>query len=353
VTPTRVPLFWVGIAFATGCLLGLDEIVSWPVALALAAGAMIAWFFVRGERRSLALCYLATILAGLAHTLILAATIAPDDARRLPAEKTLASTQWRGQVIDDPRVAPHRGRALDRTFLAVQLSAWRPTEGQLFDEEVDEPWRSASGRIAATVLGPAQDLRAGDEIEFAAGLEPIPAPVIPGQLDLRAYDAALFIYHQATIRPLDWRRQARAGPWLRQLSFAARDWAYDRLRWGIEDDPRTADFLAGMLIGYRQEIPADIEQDFRVTGTLHVFAISGQNVAEVVVVAIILLQLVGLVRWRWAWLLAPVMLEQARGVTAQQRGGDDHFSVEQRVRSEQAMQETAVPVSPIQHRRDA
>jgi competence protein ComEC len=69
-----------------------------------------------------------------------------------------------------------------------------------------------------------------------------------------------------------------------------------------------ADFLAGMLIGYRQNIPADIEQDFRRTGTLHVFAVSGQNIAEMVVVAIILLQLCGLVRWRWAWTLAPVVL---------------------------------------------
>ncbi len=307
-TPTRVPLFWVGIAFATGCLLGLDEIVAWPVALGLAVAAMIAWIFVRGENASLGLCYLATLLAALAHTLILAATIAPDDARQLPADKTLASTQWHGQVIDDPRVAPHRGRALDRTSFPIRLSAWRPTGGQLFDEQVDEPWRSASGRVACTVLGPAQDLRVGDEIDFAAALEPIPAPGMPGQLDLRAYDGALLVYDQATIRPLDWRRLARAGPWLQQLAFGARDWAYDRLRWGIEDDPRTADFLAGMLIGYRQEIPTDIEQDFRVTGTLHVFAISGQNIAEVVVVAILLLQLLGLVRWRWAWVLAPVML---------------------------------------------
>ncbi len=63
-----------------------------------------------------------------------------------------------------------------------------------------------------------------------------------------------------------------------------------------------------MLIGYRQEIPTDIEQDFRRTGTLHVFAVSGQNIAEMVVVALILLQLCGLVRWRWAWVIAPIVL---------------------------------------------
>lgn len=307
-TVRRVPLFWVALAFAAGCLLGLDQVTPWPVAMALVAVALPAWHRVRGERASLALCYVATVLAGLAHTLLLASTIAPDDVRRLPVEKTLASTQWRGQVVDDPRLAPHRARALDRTSFTVQLSGWRPTGGQLFSETSDEPWRMAAGRVSCTVLGPAQDVRAGDEVRFAAGLEPIPAPLTPGQLDLRAYDAALNIYAQATVKPLDWQRVAQSGPWIERLSYAARDWAYDRLRWGIEDDPRTADFLAGMLIGYRQEIPTDIEQDFRVTGTLHVFAISGQNVAEVVAVAVILLQLAGLVRWRWAWLLAPVML---------------------------------------------
>ena len=63
-----------------------------------------------------------------------------------------------------------------------------------------------------------------------------------------------------------------------------------------------------MLIGYRQQIPPDIEQDFRRTGTIHIFAIDGQHVAEMVVVALVLLQLFGLVRWRWAWLITPIVL---------------------------------------------
>jgi ComEC/Rec2-related protein len=309
---SRVPLFWFSIAFATGCLLGLDGIVSWLAAAGIAAALGMAWIFARGERTSLALFYLFAIAAALAHTLILASTVAPGDLRELPAEKRLASTQWRGVVAEDPQTAAQRNRrALARTTFILELSAWRPTGGLLFDENSDLPWRTASGRLACTVLGPAADIQAGDEMEFAAAAEPISAPLVPGQLDLRAYEGQRDIYAAAFIRPLDWRRVDRpesSEPWWQKLSFVARDWAYDRLRWGLEDDPRTANFLAGMLIGYRQEIPTDIEQDFRVTGTLHVFAISGQNVAEVVVVAIILLQLVGLVRWRWAWVLAPLVL---------------------------------------------
>jgi competence protein ComEC len=310
--PRRVPLFWFSIAFATGCMLGLDGAVSWPVALGIVAVTGLAWLVARGERVSLALFYLFAIVAALAHTLILASTIPPNDVRRLPDDKRMASTQWRGIVSEDPQTAARRNRrALDRTTFALEIRAWRPTGGLLFDEADGESWRTASGRLACTVLGPAADIRAGDEIEFAAASEPVAAPLVPGQLNLRTYDAQQDIYAQAFIRPLDWRRVDRPDstePWWQKLSYRARDWAYERLQRGLEDDPRTANFLAGMLIGYRAESPEEIEQHFRVTGTLHVFAISGQNVAEMVVVVIILLQLVGLVRWRWAWVLAPLVL---------------------------------------------
>jgi ComEC/Rec2-related protein len=310
-TSSRAPLFSVGLAFAIGCLLGLDRCTSWPIALGLFIAAVIAWIFLaRRERTSLATFYIVTACAGLTHTLLLAGTVAPDDARRLPsADTALASTQWRGEVVEEPQLAArHSRRALDRTSFTVRLNAWRSTGGQLFGEEIEAPWRTASGRVSCTVLGPAQDIRGGDELEFATALEPIPAPLSPGQLDLRAFDAHRSVYNEAVIPALDWRRLARTETWWQELPYRARDWAYARLQIGLEDDPRTADFLAGMLIGYREEIPADIEQDFRVTGTLHVFAISGQNIAEMAVVAIILLQLCGLVRWRWAWLLAPVVL---------------------------------------------
>jgi ComEC/Rec2-related protein len=309
-TASRAPLFSVGVAFAIGCLLGLDRLMSWPVAFGFFAASIVVWIVLRRrERSSLVAFYVAIACAGLIHALVLAQTVAPDDVRLLPADKGMASTQWRGEVVEEPQTAPRRSRrALDRTSFTVRLEAWRPTGGQLFDEAITTPWRTASGRVSCTVLGPAQDVRGGDELEFAAALAPFPTPLSPGQFDQRAYNAQNNIYHEAVIRALDWRRLTRTGTWWQGLSYRARDWAYARLQIGLEDDPRTADFLAGMLIGYRQEIPPDIEQDFRVTGTLHVFAISGQNIAEMVVVVVILLQLCGLVRWRWAWLLAPIVL---------------------------------------------
>ena len=309
----RAPLFSVSLAFACGCLLGLDGVISLSVALGAFFIVSVGWWILaRYPTASLVAFYLLTACAGLTHTLLLGVAIHSDDLRRLPEEKLLDTTQWRGLIIEEPaaQFTSHASRrTMDRTSFVLRMEAWRSTGGRLFGADIDAPWQPAQGDVRCTVVGPAKELRCGDRLEFACALIPVLPPLNPGELDYRAYEAQQSVYYHATIPSLNWRRiETGGGDWLQNLSFRARDWAYDRLQIGLEDDPRTADFLAGMLIGYRQEIPADIEQDFRRTGTLHVFAVSGQNIAEMVVVALILLQLCGLVRWRWAWTIVPIVL---------------------------------------------
>jgi competence protein ComEC len=309
----RTPLFYVGLALALGCLWGLDGGIPLRIALAAFVLAGALWLTLsRHETASLAAFYLLTVCAGLVHTLLLASSIMPEDLRRLPDDKLLPTTQWRGVVVEEPvaQVATTTARhALDRTSFVLRVEAWRPTGGRFFAASPKTPWQQASGEVSCTLVGPARDLRCGDRLEFATELAPIPLPLCPGELDYRAYEAEQGVHYRATIPAQNWRcLQTGGGDFWQDLSFRARDWTYARLQLGLEDDPRTADFLAGMLIGYRQEIPLEIEQDFRRTGTLHVFAVSGQNIAELMVVAIVLLQLCGLVRWRWAWTLAPVVL---------------------------------------------
>ncbi len=309
----RAPLFSVSLAFAIGCLLGLNGGFTLAGALVLVYLAGLLWLLcARREMVSLVAFYLFTASVGLVHTQLLGVAIPADDLRRLPDEKTLDTTQWRGLIIEEPesQFTPHASRrALDRTSFVLRMEVWRPTGGRLFGADLDTPWRPVQGDIRCTLVGPAKELLCGDRLELATALVPVAAPLCPGELDYRAYEAQQGIFYHTTVPALNWRRiETGGGDFWQNLSFRARDWAYARVQIGLEDDPRMADFLAGMLIGYRQEIPADIEQDFRRTGTLHVFAVSGQNIAEMVVVALILLQLCGLVRWRWAWMIAPIVL---------------------------------------------
>jgi len=309
----RAPLFSVSLAFAIGCVLGLDGWIGFGASLAVWMVAGVLWLLLsRRESASLVAFYFFVACSGLVLTLMPPRSIAPDDLRRLPGEKSDQTTQWRGIIIQEPvgQNLPHASRrTLDRTMFTFRVQAWRPTGGRFFSADIDTPWQPASGDITCTILGNAKELLCGDELEFASALTPIAPPLCPGGLDAPAFDARQGIFYETTISSLNWRLVATGGgDWWENLSFRARDWAYERLQLGLEDDPRMADLLAGILIGYRQEIPPDIEQDFRRTGTMHVVAISGQKVGQVVLVVLVLLQLCGLVRWRWAWIIVPIVL---------------------------------------------
>ncbi len=151
-------------------------------------------------------------------------------------------------------------------------------------------------------------LQIGDTLLLTGPLRLIQAPLSPGQVDNRVNLARLGIFYRfdSNLAP---RVLKEAHPsWISQLSFASRDWTYHQLHVGLESDPQTADILCGMLIGYRQSIPLDVEDDFRRTGTLHVFAVSGQNVSEIAEIGFVLIALLGLIPWRWSWPFAPVII---------------------------------------------
>ncbi len=246
----RAPLFWVSLAFALGCLLGLDAMVSVRVALGVwVLAGVIWWMVVRSDVASVAAFYVYAACAGWAYTLLLSTSISGDDLRRLPEEKTFATTQWRGMIIEEPtaQLSTHvTRRSVDRTEFVLNVEAWRPTGGRLFGADIDAPWQSAQGEVRCTLVGPAKELQCGDRIEFAAPLETIPPALTPGQLDYRAWQAAQGIYYRVTITASDWQRiETGNGNWWQTLSFRLRDWAYDRLQIGLEKDPRTGDFLAG------------------------------------------------------------------------------------------------------------
>ncbi len=107
------------------------------------------WWRNGHEAVSLAALFALVIGAGLAHALLDARTIAPDDVRRLPDGKLLETTQWRGIIAQEPasQYTPHASRrALDRTTFVFRLEAWRATNGRLFGADIATPWGIGHGR---------------------------------------------------------------------------------------------------------------------------------------------------------------------------------------------------------------
>ena len=101
---------------------------------------------------------------------------------------------------------------------------------------------------------------------------------------------------------------------IKAVGTSLASWCYDvrrraaaLLRSGVEAFPEQTQLLHAMLLGYRQAIPPDLYQIFTRTGTLHIFAISGQHVVILGAIFIAGLKMFGLSRPRWGLLLIPAL----------------------------------------------
>ena len=169
----------------------------------------------RREKASLAAFYFFVAARGSSTRSCLASRFPPDDLRRLPDEKTLETTQWRGLIIEEPasQLPAHASRrALDRTSFVLRMEAWRPTGGRLFGADIDTPWQPAQGNVRCTMVGPAKELQCGDRLEFATALDAGRAPaLLRVNSTTRAFEARQGIFYHATIPALDWRRIETGG----------------------------------------------------------------------------------------------------------------------------------------------
>lgn len=91
-------------------------------------------------------------------------------------------------------------------------------------------------------------------------------------------------------------------------------WCLDRRRAareilarGLEDYPAERGLLQALLLGYREDLPSLLREDFAVTGTVHIFAISGAHVGMVTMLLAGLLRALGVPRPRWFLLAAPLL----------------------------------------------
>jgi predicted membrane metal-binding protein len=75
----------------------------------------------------------------------------------------------------------------------------------------------------------------------------------------------------------------------------------------LEEAPEIAALISSMVLGARGETPEEMKDLFRRTGTLHLFAVSGLNVAMLGVIAWYVLRPFGIRRSRAVLIIIPIM----------------------------------------------
>ena len=182
-------------------------------------------------------------------------------SRTLPAEA-------RGVVRSEPRVFPGGGSSyeVELSKLGVENLELRPSLRLLVVQD---------GRLAPTY---------GDELELRGTLTKIESPRNPGQFDFAAWAARHGLFTQLRVSHTGDARVLRASQGNPLVSFALQ--ARARLRATLIEgvnDSTVADLLVAMVLGDVSSLPQDIQEEFRGTGTFHLFSVSGLHVAMICV----------------------------------------------------------------------
>ncbi|MES2709757.1 MAG: ComEC/Rec2 family competence protein [Verrucomicrobiota bacterium] len=260
----REPLFSVALAGVTGILLAdwRGGVFSWAVV----AGVMVLMTVLRRGRWWV---YAAALTVfGLMHTLWMRDPLREAVAEHLHAGSA-AAARVTGVVVDAP-VESAGGKSwsfpLEVEALTVGNGNWPGRGARLYarvTETLSPPVYGDRVELSGVIIRP-EETRNPGEFDFAAFL-------------LRNGYAAQF---SGGGGPGECRvlAQGQGNP-VMAAALRSRDWIGKAVTEGLEDSPDIAATVRTMVLGTREKTPQEIEDAFRASGTMHIFAVSGLHIA--------------------------------------------------------------------------
>ncbi len=297
------PLAGLVVTYASGIWIGSLVALALTPLLVASAGCLILFLFVRRTPLARITLFAAVFVLGMAGYRQATTISSPIDITRL-LEPRDQSVNLAGRDRDGygRRDTPAGETDSERLRFSVEVRAVQ-RNGQ---------WVPATGTILVFVSDAhaVAPLRYGDLIQFSGVLR-VPETVRnPGAFDWRGWLEQRGIHFTATIRKddaLDVAAHGQGNPVI-AASLRLSRYLERSLRLGLEDEPKLAGALAGMVIGERSEIPTETYKDFQRTGVFHVFSINGLHVGLVAGIVLIVLRAARIPR-RWCAVAAvPVLV---------------------------------------------
>ncbi len=186
-----------------------------------------------------------------------------------------------GRVVDPPEL--HN----KYTLLQVDAHSLRPLNGVILSDGNHE----LKGTMLVR-LPPDDSIRYADVLDFTGKLQ---TPSEGSTFSYRDYLATQGIYSYLNY-PHYQVIMHSSGNLFKILIFAFRDQAYQKIN-QFYTQPE-ASLLSGILLGIETDISEDVEEAFQVTGTTHIIAISGFNIAIITGLFMFLARRVTKNRWK-------------------------------------------------------
>jgi competence protein ComEC len=184
-----------------------------------------------------------------------------------------------------------QGMVADRPYKSLTIFKQEKTDFLLNVEAVrtGDAWQRGSGVLSVQVFNPESDFRYGQRVILEGELaRPRPA-ANPGQFDYRKFLERKKIFYTLKVRGGNFSKVTGGSGKNFIKRFAYR--VSGRLERLINEyaPPREASILNAILLGQRQEIEGDINDNFINTGTVHILSISGLHVGLLAFIFLILL----------------------------------------------------------------
>ena len=125
-----------------------------------------------------------------------------------------------------------------------------------------------------------------DSVRLIGSLRPIAPPRNPGQFNAkRVMELRGITCELVATSPRDLEVTSPAtGFSLPRIAASCRKWMESTLREGISSDPLVCNLLAGIVLGVTSDIPDVLQDEFRQTGTFHLFSVSGLHVGMIALI---------------------------------------------------------------------
>jgi len=342
----RRPLVGIALAVVTGMAIAATGLFSFDVLLfAALCCILIAGLFFR-TRASGMLVFCCVVLVSACRFVVAAAPLSEVEINRLQPQLPLKNVQIAGRVLDPPEYHAYRSGKLGVWVIPLECEGLQcggailecagstallkatsreaslsmrnttgsngmcnntPTpstsnrRGAPSPSTINQPcgeWKKYRGRIQVRVTGaqPGESFQQGERIRFSGMLRQRAFPGgDPVELVSPASNAWETLSGPPRFSPVIWGQRLRAA-------------AAQTLSNGIENHPDQLAVLKALLLGYRKAIPPEIHQQFKRTGTLHIFAISGLHVGIAGLLITVVLKTMGIPRDRWGLWLLPLLL---------------------------------------------
>ncbi len=291
----RTPALYALVFFAAGILIALNVEIPALLLIAMIILGIVVAFLARMrqlETLSRAALCVTLISAGAAVTSL--------QLYDLPSNHISRFTGGDKPVTIVGRICAEPDIRLNRTFLTVAVDSL-VRQDRLFP---------VSGRIRLQIKAPTSRFNYQDRIRFSGYLNSPSPGRNPGAFDYRRYLLIRDVHGLITVTSAGQIDLVRAGdfdPFLRNLIVPLREYIIGVFERYLPREE--AAVMRGFLIGDIRHLSQATIENFRDTGTLHVLAASGANVAYVVGTIFVMLRLFRLPRtYKYLIALAAIVI---------------------------------------------